>query len=113
VAGCRRISTQIARFRDHYRNSANAAKFRQSDTKIWGPSVVNSVTNKLQYLMVADFHKHPCKNEEFKFRKRFMIFLKIKEAFTVKMKMIFVYHHFRLHQTPKNTKNIFQKTTGT
>jgi hypothetical protein len=30
-------------------------------------------------------------------------FLKIKEVFTVKMKIIFVDHHFRLYQTPKNT----------
>jgi hypothetical protein len=33
----------------------------------------------------------------------------MKEVFSVKLKMIFVEHHFVLHQTPKNTENIFQK----
>jgi len=31
-------------------------------------------------------------------------FLKMKETFTVKLKIIFVDHHFELHQTLKNTK---------
>jgi len=36
-------------------------------------------------------------------------FSKIKEVFTVKLKMIFVDHYICSHQTPKNIKNIFQK----
>jgi hypothetical protein len=34
-------------------------------------------------------------------------FPKIKEAFTVKLKMISVDHHFRFHQTQKNIKKYF------
>jgi replicative DNA helicase len=51
----------------------------------------------------------------FKSIKRFTIlkavnrFSKIKETFTVKLKMIFVDYHFQLHQTPKNTKNILHR----
>jgi hypothetical protein len=43
---------------------------------------------------VADSYKRACKNEEFKSRKRFMVFKtvnyfsKIKEVFMVKLKMI-------------------------
>jgi hypothetical protein len=37
-------------------------------------------------------------------------FSKIKEAFTVKLKMISADHYIRLHQTPKNVERIFQKT---
>jgi hypothetical protein len=54
--------------------------------------------------------------KEFKSRKRFGVlkivnrFSKIKEAFTVKLKMIFIDHYFRPHQTPKNAENIFKKT---
>jgi hypothetical protein len=60
---------------------------------------------------VVDFHKCACKNQEFKSKKRFTIFiLKIKEAFTVKLKMISVDYYFRTHQIPKNAENIFQKT---
>lgn len=50
--------------------------------------------------------KHACKDEEFNFRKRFTIlkiinrFLKIKEIFTFKLKMIFVDHYFCPYQTP-------------
>jgi hypothetical protein len=50
--------------------------------------------------MVTDTHKCISKNENFKFRKRFMVFktvnhfLKIKEVFTVKQKIIFVDHYF-------------------
>jgi hypothetical protein len=36
-------------------------------------------------------------------------FSKIKEAFTVKLKMISVDQYFCPHQAPKNAKNIFQK----
>jgi hypothetical protein len=36
-------------------------------------------------------------------------FPKIKEAFTVKPKMIFVDHYFRPYQTPKNTKIILRQ----
>jgi hypothetical protein len=46
--------------------------------------------------------KRACKDEEFNFRKRFTVlnrFSKIKEAFTVRLKMIFVDHYFRLYQT--------------
>jgi hypothetical protein len=57
---------------------------------------------------VADSHKRACKNEEFKSKKRFL--QKIKEALTVKLKMISVDHYFSHHQTPKNAENIFQKT---
>jgi hypothetical protein len=47
-----------------------------------------------------------CKDEEFNFGKRFMIFKtvnrfsKFKEGFTVKPKMIFVDDYFRPYQTP-------------
>jgi hypothetical protein len=50
--------------------------------------------------------KHACKDKEFNFGKRFTIFKtvnrfpKIKEAFTVKPKIIFVDHYFRPYQTP-------------
>jgi hypothetical protein len=37
-------------------------------------------------------------------------FSKIKEAFRVKLKMIFVDHYFYTHQTPKIIEIIFQKT---
>jgi hypothetical protein len=63
--------------------------------------------------VVADSHKCPCKKEEFKFIKRFTIFKtvnrfsKIKEAFTVKLKIISVNHYFRSHQTLKNAKKHF------
>jgi len=36
-------------------------------------------------------------------------FPKIKEVFTIKLKMIFIDYHFRLHPTPKNTENISKK----
>jgi len=45
--------------------------------------------------------KRACKDEEFNFEKRFMVlkivnrFPKIKETFTVKLKIIFVDHYFR------------------
>jgi hypothetical protein len=57
-----------------------------------------------------------CKNEKFKSGKRFMVFKtvnrfpKIKEAFTVKLKMIFVDYYFCPHQTPDNAEIIFYKT---
>jgi hypothetical protein len=63
--------------------------------------------------MVANFHQHACNNKKFKSIKRFTVFKivihfsNIKEAFLVQQKMIYVDHHFQLHQTPKNTKNIF------
>jgi hypothetical protein len=66
---------------------------------------------------VTDSHKRACKNEEFKFRKQFTVlktincFPKIKEAFTVKLKIIFVDYYFRGYQTLKNAENIFQKTS--
>jgi hypothetical protein len=50
--------------------------------------------------------KRACKNEEFNFEKRFIVFKtvnrfpKIKETFTVKLKMIFVGHYFCPYQTP-------------
>jgi hypothetical protein len=66
-------------------------------------------TNKLQCPAVPDFYKRACKNEEFRFIKRFS-FSKIEEVFAVKLKMISVDHYFRPHQTLKITKNIFQKT---
>jgi hypothetical protein len=50
--------------------------------------------------------KRACKNEEFNFGKQFTLFKtvnrfpKIKEAFTVKPKMIFVDHYFCFYQTP-------------
>jgi hypothetical protein len=50
--------------------------------------------------------KRACNDEEFNFGKRFTVFKtvnrfpKIKEGFTVKPKMIFVDHYFRLYQTP-------------
>jgi len=59
---------------------------------------------------VADSHKRACKNEDFKSGKQFTVlnrFSKIKEVFTVKLKMI--YHYFRPHQMPENVKIIFQK----
>jgi hypothetical protein len=56
--------------------------------------------------VVADSHKHAYKNEEFKSRNRFP---KIKEAFTVKLKMISVDHYFHPYQTLENVENIFQK----
>jgi len=49
--------------------------------------------------------KRACKDEEFNFGKRFTVlkivnrFPKIKKAFTVKPKMIFVDHYFRPYQT--------------
>jgi hypothetical protein len=57
--------------------------------------------------------KHACKEEELNFGKRFTVlkivsrFPKIKEAFTVKPKMIFVDHYFRPYQTSKNVEIIF------
>jgi hypothetical protein len=60
--------------------------------------------------------KHGCKDEELNFGKRFTVlkivnhFPKIKEAFMVKPKMIFVDHYFRPYQTPKNAEIIFQKS---
>jgi len=60
--------------------------------------------------------KHACKDEEFNFGKRFTVlkivnrFPKIKEAFTIKPKMIFVDHYFRFYQTPKNTEIVFKKS---
>jgi hypothetical protein len=49
--------------------------------------------------------KRACKDEEFNFGKRFTVFktencfLKIKEGFTVKPKMIFIECYFRPYQT--------------
>jgi hypothetical protein len=57
----------------------------------------------------------PCKNKKFEYRKRFTVlktinsFSKIKEAFTVKQKIISVDYYFRPYQTQKNAENIFQK----
>jgi hypothetical protein len=59
--------------------------------------------------VVADSHKRACKNEEFKSR-TVNRFPKIKEAYIVKLKMIFVNHYFRPYETPKNAENIFKKT---
>jgi hypothetical protein len=44
--------------------------------------------------VVANFYKRSCKNEEFKSFKTVNRFSKIKEVFTVKLKMIFVDHYF-------------------
>jgi hypothetical protein len=65
---------------------------------------------RFQLLTIAGFRqldiKHACKNEEYNFEKQFTIFKivnrfpKIKETFTVKMKMISVDHYFRPYQTP-------------
>jgi hypothetical protein len=60
--------------------------------------------------------KYACKDEELNFRKRFTVlkivnrFPKIKEAFTVKPKMIFVDCYFHPNQTPENAEIIFQKS---
>jgi hypothetical protein len=76
VAGCCRIPVQPG-----FRRST-IVRFRQSDIK------------------------RACKEEEFNFRKRFIVFKtvnrfsKIKEGFTVKSKIIFVDHYFRPYQTP-------------
>jgi hypothetical protein len=65
---------------------------------------------------MTNSHKHAYKSEEFKFIKRFTVFKtvnyfsKIKEAFTAKLKIISFNHYFHPYQTPKNAKNIFQKT---
>jgi hypothetical protein len=37
-------------------------------------------------------------------------FLKIKEEFSIKEKIFYVYYYFISHQTSKNTKNIFYKS---
>jgi hypothetical protein len=51
---------------------------------------------------IAEFQqldiKRACNDEKFNFEKR--RFSKVKEAFTGKLKMIFVYHYFRPYQTP-------------
>jgi hypothetical protein len=92
----------------------SATGFRQSDIKIRGSSAVELGYQQTPMPGDGGFPQ-PCKNEEFKSRKRFTVlktvnyFLKIKEAFTVKQKMISVDHYFRFHQTPKNAKNIFPK----
>jgi hypothetical protein len=50
--------------------------------------------------------KRACNDKEYNFRKRFTVFKtvnrfsKIKEAFTVKPKMVFVDHYFHPYQTP-------------
>jgi hypothetical protein len=50
--------------------------------------------------------KRKCKDEEFNFEKRFTAFKivnrfpKIKEAFTIKLKLIFVDYYFHPYQTP-------------
>jgi hypothetical protein len=59
---------------------------------------------------VEDSHKHAYKNEEFKLENDLWFFPKIKEAFKVKLKIIFVDHYFHHQQTPKNVEIIFQKT---
>jgi hypothetical protein len=46
---------------------------------------------------VVNSHERACKTVN--------RFPKIIEAFSVKLKMISINHHFRLHQTLKNTKN--------
>jgi hypothetical protein len=61
-----------------------------------------------QQSTIAEFRqsdlKRACKDEEFNFGKQFMIlkivnrFSKIKEAFTVKLKMISVDHYFQPYQ---------------
>jgi hypothetical protein len=62
--------------------------------------------------------KHECKDEELNFGKRFTVlkivnrFSKIKEAFTVKPKMIFVDHYFRPYQIPKNDQKSFYTETN-
>jgi hypothetical protein len=62
---------------------------------------------------MANSYKRACKNEKFKFEKQFTVFInhfpKIKEAFMVKPKMIFIDHYFCPNQTPKNAENVFQK----
>jgi hypothetical protein len=35
--------------------------------------------------------------------------MEIKEVFSVKLKIFFININFSSHQTPENTKNIFQK----
>jgi hypothetical protein len=76
MIGCRRIPAP------HEFQRPTLAGFRQSDIKC------------------------ACKDEEFNFEKRFTVFKtvnsfsKIKEAFTIKLKMIFVNHYFRPYQTP-------------
>jgi hypothetical protein len=54
---------------------------------------------------VADSHKCTCKNEEFKYEKTVNRFPKIKEAFMIKLKMIFVDYYFLSHQTLRNAEN--------
>jgi len=50
--------------------------------------------------------KHACNDKEYNFGKRFTVlkpvnrFPKIKEAFTVKTKIVFVDHYFRPYQIP-------------
>jgi hypothetical protein len=43
--------------------------------------------------------KCACKDEEYNFGKTVNHFPKIKEGFTVKLKMVFVDHYFRPYQT--------------
>jgi hypothetical protein len=69
---------------------ASVAGFRQSNTKIRGSSAIESKSIK-----------------RFTIFKIVIRFPKIKEAFMVKLKMIFVDHYFCPHQTPKNAEKHF------
>jgi hypothetical protein len=60
--------------------------------------------------------KRACKNEEFNFGKQFTVlktvnrFRKIKEVFTVKLKMIFVDHYFSPRPNTVNAEIIFHES---
>jgi hypothetical protein len=71
---------------------------------------------------MADFHKRVRKNERFKFIKWFTFlktvnhFSKIKKNLLIKLKIIFVDHYFRLHQSQKKKyflKNILHTNKQT
>jgi len=87
---------------------ATITEFQQSDTKIQKSSALESGYQQILVFGGGEFLQMCVKMKYFKSKKH--RFLKIKEAFTIKLKMIFVDHYFRLHQTPKNVENIFQKT---
>jgi hypothetical protein len=76
---------------------------KSGDLQLQIRAVKNS--NTRQWRIPTNVH---ARMKSFNSKKQFTVFKtinhfsKIEEAFSVKLKMVFIYHHFRLHQTPKN-----------
>jgi hypothetical protein len=123
--GLLRIRSDLDRFRPFWQYLARSgrlltmAEFRPVSAKILSTGIRRRWQDVAGFrwpdvagfrqLTIAGFRqsdiKHACKDQEFNFGKRFTVFktvnrfLKIKEAFMVKPKMIFVDHYFRPYQT--------------